>query len=99
MDVTNTGEKPREESIGTVETNQGPIQLTWSIEHGIDRIRTWTIRLKFLKTGETKNYKSYSYLLKPDELTSFLKKAGFSSVERGIHVGGENNYDVFLARK
>ena len=37
-------------------------------------------------------------LLKVEELTSLLIKAGFKSVER-IEVEGEKNYDVYLARK
>lgn len=99
VDITNRNEKAHEENIGTAVTERGPVKLTWRIEHGADKIRTWTIRLTFAKTGVTKSYKSYSYLLTPNELTSFLKEVGFSTIEQAVRVVGENNYDVFLARK
>ena len=100
IDVTKHTEKPHEEIIGTVQTSRGPIELTWRIDHDrAHKVRTWTLRLLFKRTAAVKTYASYSYLLSRGELVQFLKRAGFKSVESGVNVKGEKNYDVFIARK
>ena len=100
LDVTSRKEHPHEEDIGTVNTTHGPVQITWRIDHDKEsKIRTWTLRLLFQRTASVKVYPSYSYLLSRDELTQFLRSAGFKKIEAGVRVAGENNYDVFIARK
>ena len=100
LDVTNKKEKPHVENIGTIATRHGDARLTWQIEHNVvTKVRTWTMRLIFLETGDVKTYPSYSYLLSHEELIECLTKIGFSKVRLEVKVKGENNYDVFIARK
>ncbi len=100
VDITSHLEKEHDESIGTVETKDGPVEIDWKIRHdGKNMVRTWTLSLKFLNTGLTRVYPSYSYLLPHDELAGIMEKAGFSSVKRRVKVRGEKNYDVFVAKK
>ncbi|OGG52048.1 hypothetical protein A3C18_01960 [Candidatus Kaiserbacteria bacterium RIFCSPHIGHO2_02_FULL_54_11b] len=100
VDVINKKEKPHEEDIGTVNTKHGPVRMTWRIEHDqIHKIRSWTMQLVFLNSGEVRTYPSYSYLLSNEELAQLLKDVGFSKIKSGVKVKGETNYDVFIARK
>src|SRR3989338_6368153 len=100
LDVTNHEEKPHEEDLGIVETPQGPIQITWRIDHDKrHKIRTWTLRLLSKKTADARSYPSYSYLFSLEELAQFLRLAGFKKIDVGVKVNGEQNYDVFIARK
>lgn len=100
VDVTKAKETPHMEDIGIIRTNQGPVRLTWQIQHDTDhKIRTWTMQLQYLDRGEIKSYASYSYLLSPDELNKFLNDIGFSKIRWGVKVKGEKNYDVVIARK
>ncbi len=100
IDITNKDEKPYKHSIGTVETKEGPVEITWQMEHDLKtRVRTWTSTLKIIKTGYAKEYKSYSYLLPHNELVQSLNKAGFKKVEEYVPVKGEKNYSVFIALK
>ena len=100
VDLTQKNEKPHEVDLGLMQTSQGPVRLTWRIEHNlVHKIRTWTMRLVFDETGAEKSYPSFSYLLSGDELVEFLTAAGFSKVRTGVRVVGEKNYDVFIARK
>lgn len=100
IDVTNRNEKPHKESLGVVETGRGPVDIIWEIERDMsNKVRTWTITLKFLNNGLEKTYPSYSYLLSGDELINFFQTAGFKKVEQYVSVKGESNYDVFIAQK
>ena len=100
VDITNKNEKPYKHSIGTVQTAEGPVEITWQMEHNLEtRVRTWTSTLKLLNTNYEKEYKSYSYLLPQDELVEFFKQAGFSKIDKDISVKGENNYNVYIATK
>lgn len=100
VDVTNSNETPHTTNLGIVETQHGPIDITWAIERDIqNKVRTWTITLKFLKSGLEKVYPSYSYLFSSDELINFFQTAGFKKVEQRMAVKGENNYDVYIAKK
>ena len=100
VDITNHREKPHEDSIGIVDTPQGPVRLFWKMEHDKkNRIRTWTATLRFLKTGKMKSYLSYSYLLPQKDLILFMKNAGFKKINPYVKDSGEKNYDVFIAEK
>ncbi len=100
IDVTNKNEKPHQENIGTVNTKQGPVKIDWQIGHDFrNMVRTWTITLKFLKTGKESKYPSYSYLLPHSELLNFFKKAGFRRIDKYVKVKGEDNYNVFIGYK
>lgn len=100
IDVTHKSEKPHKEILGVVETGRGPVDITWEIKLDTNnKIRTWTITLKFLNNGLEKIYPSYSYLLSGDELMNFFQTAGFKKVEQYVPVKGEGNYDVFIAQK
>ena len=100
LDVTNRNERPHQENIGIVETKTRPIEILWKIEHNTEnKIRTWTIILKFLDTGEEKKYPSYSYLITKAELLNFLHQAGFHSIDEEVPVIGETNYNVYIAKK
>jgi SAM-dependent methyltransferase len=100
IDITNQKEAPHESNIGTVETKHGPVQISWKIEHDIkNMIRIWTVTLKFLKSGKTKSYPSYSYFLHPEKLLEFLQGAGFRKTEKNVKVKGETNYNVFVSEK
>ena len=83
-----------------METKEGPMEILWSIDHTREnKIRTWTITLKFLDTGKEKKYPSYSYLMVEEELVDFLHQAGFRSISENVAVTGEKNYNVYIARK
>lgn len=100
IDLTNKNEKPHKEKLGVVETQHGPIDITWEIERDMkNKVRTWTITLKFLTSGLEKIYPSYSYLLSGDELINFFQTAGFNKIDQYVPVKGEGNYDVFIAQK
>ena len=100
IDKPNKNEKPRREDLGTVESEQGPINITWEIEHDRkNKVRTWTMVLNLLDGGIEKRYPSYSYLLTGDELVNILQNAGFKKIEDYVPVEGETNYGVFIARK
>ncbi len=100
IDITDKSEKPHKEDIGTVETERGRISIVWEITHDAkNRIRTWTITLISLKTGEQKRYSSYSYLLPHIELMDLFKDAGFGHIDQYVPVRGEKSYSVFIARK
>ncbi len=99
VDVTNKKEIPHKKNIGTVNTKQGPVNITWKIERDTEnKIRTWTIILKFLNSGKKKIYPSYSYLIDNNELTKLLKNVGFNKVKE-TQIDGENNYSVYIAYK
>ena len=55
--------------------------------------------MKFLDNRQEKKYISYSYLLDHSDLVELFKKAGFKRIEQNVKVGGEKNYDVFVAIK
>ncbi len=100
IDITNKNEEPHKENIGIIKTKQGPIAIEWSIEHDTkNKIRTWTITLKFLRTGQVKKYPSHSYFMPHKELEEFFKKAGFKRIDEYVKVKGEDNYDVFVVGK
>jgi SAM-dependent methyltransferase len=100
VDITHKDEKPYKHRIGRVETREGPVEITWQMEHNLKtRVRTWTTTLRIVKTGFTKEYKSYSYLLPHGELVELLKSTGFKTVEDHVPVKGEKNYSVFIASK
>lgn len=100
IDVTSRKEKSHKKSLGVVETGRGPAEITWEIERDMsNKVRTWTITLKFLNNGLEKTYPSYSYLLSNDELINFFQTAGFKKIEQYVPVKGERNYDVFIAQK
>lgn len=100
IDITNKNEKPHHTSIGTVDTKERPVEITWEIQHdAVNKVRTWIITLEFLETGKEKIYSSFSYLLPHDKLVNFFKKVGFRNVDQYVEVEGEPNYNVFVAQK
>lgn len=100
IDITNKNEKPHKEDIGTVHTKNGPVSITWEISHDIkNKIRAWTINLKFLKARKERTYHSYSYFMPHEELIDFLYTAGFRKIDKYMKVKGENNYNVFIGYK
>lgn len=100
LDVMSQNEQPHEENLGTLETEQGTIELTWRLEHDRARkVRTWTVLVKSMESGETREYRSFSYLLDRKEILNFFQTSGFKKVEQDVTVKGEDNYDVFVAYK
>lgn len=100
VDITSHKEKEHMESIGKIETKYGPVEILWKIEHDSKNfIREWTVTVNFLKTGKTKKYPSYSYLLPHQDLVKLLKDSGFKKIKENVKVGGEKNYDVFISQK
>jgi SAM-dependent methyltransferase len=100
IDMVNNNEKPYKKVIGVFETNGGPVEIAWQTEHdGKSRVRCWTNIVKCLGSGVEKEYKTYSYFLRHQELVDLLKKAGFKRVEEGVPVAGEPHYKIFIATK
>ncbi len=100
VDITNRNENLHEENIGTVNTMEGPVGITWKIEHDYkNKIRTWTIALNFLDSGIKRVYPSYSYYLDHRDLVSFFREAGFRKVDEDYPVKGEKNYNVYVGHK
>lgn len=100
VDFPRRDEKPYEKIIGLVRTDYGEIEMKWKVDHDYkSKIRTWTVILKFLETGEIKEYPSYAYWISNEEIVKFLSDAGFKKIEENVKVDGENNYSVYIAHK
>ncbi len=100
VDTTSQNEKPHEDRLGTVETERGVIELTWRVEHDrAKKMRTWTVLVKSMESGETREYCSFSYLINLEEIINFFQTAGFQKVEQDVKVKSEDNYDIFVAYK
>jgi SAM-dependent methyltransferase len=100
LDITSRNEKPHAHALGRAMLSKGEAEMTWMIDHDeVNHIRTWTVDVTFPRLGEKKSFPSHSYLLPHQELMLMLRLAGFTSIEQYVPVRGENNYDVFIAKK
>lgn len=79
------------------------VSLALKITHQRDqKIRIYRPEVSYWRNGRVEKkfyFNMMGYLLEHDELVSLLKESGFFSVEKYVKVKGEDNYDVFVARK
>ena len=86
------------EEIGEIELEGRKYSLTSVFRNDKERrIRNWTLRLKDLESGDTKEYPSTGYLLLEDELIPILREVGFKGIEK--HVLRGDIYEGFIVRK
>ncbi|MFH1591224.1 MAG: class I SAM-dependent methyltransferase [archaeon] len=73
----------------------------WTLIRNIDKrkkIMNWGFHRKHAETGETRQNIYQGYPIDAEELTWMLQNVGFKWPE-AVRIPGENNYQVFLARK